>query len=79
MINFKVVVEFEVLMNVSIPVELRYKRRPEMDTNGFYGDTFSGGWGEFYPAGKRGIMHSNLWGNFKARFHRVSLDKTCLF
>ena len=24
-----------------------------MDTNGFYGDTFSGGWGAFYPARKR--------------------------
>ena len=24
-----------------------------MDTNGFYGDTFSSGWGDFYPARKR--------------------------
>ena len=31
------------------------KRRPEMDTNGFHGDTFSGGWGDFYPAGKRAV------------------------
>ena len=26
------------------------KRRPEMDTNGFYGDTFSSGFGDFYTA-----------------------------
>ena len=33
------------------------KRRPEMDTNGFYGDTFSSGWGDFYPARKRSYSH----------------------
>ena len=38
-------------------VVLRYKRgRPEMDTNGFYGDTFSSGWGDFYPARKRAMI-----------------------
>ena len=26
------------------------KRRPEMDTYGFHGDTFSGGFGDFHPA-----------------------------
>lgn len=31
----------------------RWKRRPEMDTNGFYGDTFSSGFGDFYTAKKR--------------------------
>lgn len=31
----------------------RPKRRPEMDTNGFYGDTFSSGFGDFYTARKR--------------------------
>ena len=30
------------------------QRRPEMDTNGFYGDTFSSGFGDFYTA-KRGL------------------------
>ena len=30
--------------------EGREKRRPEMDTNGFYGDTFSSGFGDFYTA-----------------------------
>merc|ERR1712018_820465 len=30
--------------------ETRAKRRPEMDTNGFYGDTFSSGFGDFYTA-----------------------------
>ena len=29
------------------------KRRPEMDGRGFYGDTFSSGFGDFYTA-KRG-------------------------
>ena len=29
------------------------KRRPEMDTHGFHGDTFSGGFGDFHPAKKR--------------------------
>jgi len=28
----------------------KLKRRPEMDTNGFYGDTFSSGFGDFYTA-----------------------------
>jgi len=32
------------------------KRRPEMDTNGFYGDTFSSGFGDFYTA-KRSSNH----------------------
>jgi len=32
------------------------KRRPEMDTNGFYGDTFSSGFGDFYTA-KRNSNH----------------------
>merc|ERR1719402_1258184 len=31
----------------------KWKRRPEMDTNGFYGDTFSSGFGDFYTAKKR--------------------------
>ena len=31
-----------------------FQRRPEMDTNGFYGDTFSSGFGDFYTA-KRGL------------------------
>ena len=31
----------------------RVRRRPEMDTNGFYGDTFSNGFGDFYTARKR--------------------------
>uniref|UniRef100_A0A0K2UV52 Uncharacterized protein n=1 Tax=Lepeophtheirus salmonis TaxID=72036 RepID=A0A0K2UV52_LEPSM len=26
------------------------KRNPEMDTNGFYGDTFNSGFGDFYPS-----------------------------
>merc|ERR1712083_672636 len=34
--------------------ELRGKRRPEMDTNGFYGDTFSSGFGDFYTAKRNG-------------------------
>merc|ERR1712032_1692020 len=34
--------------------ELRAKRRPEMDTNGFYGDTFSSGFGDFYTAKRNG-------------------------
>merc|ERR1712198_419218 len=32
----------------------RLKRRPEMDTNGFYGDTFSSGFGDFYTAKRNG-------------------------
>merc|ERR550519_1885143 len=35
------------------PRDNRPKRRPEMDTNGFYGDTFSSGFGDFYTAKKR--------------------------
>ena len=27
-----------------------------MDTNGFYGDTFSSGWGDFYPIRKRAML-----------------------
>merc|ERR1711934_250973 len=34
--------------------EVRAKRRPEMDTNGFYGDTFSSGFGDFYTAKRNG-------------------------
>merc|ERR1711944_373549 len=34
--------------------ETRAKRRPEMDTNGFYGDTFSSGFGDFYTAKRNG-------------------------
>lgn len=34
-------------------MRLSVKRRPEMDTNGFYGDTFSSGFGDFYTAKKR--------------------------
>merc|ERR1712055_595925 len=34
--------------------EMRAKRRPEMDTNGFYGDTFSSGFGDFYTAKRNG-------------------------
>merc|ERR1712037_795426 len=34
--------------------EARAKRRPEMDTNGFYGDTFSSGFGDFYTAKRNG-------------------------
>merc|ERR1712032_910142 len=34
--------------------ELRAKRRPEMDTNGFYGDTFSSCFGDFYTAKRNG-------------------------
>merc|ERR1712110_513770 len=34
--------------------EVRGKRRPEMDTNGFYGDTFSSGFGDFYTAKRNG-------------------------
>ena len=30
-----------------------------MDTNGFYGDTFSSGFGDFYTA-KRSIKNKNL-------------------
>ena len=36
-----------------------------MDTNGFYGDTFSGGWGNFYTARKRAYspkIHYNMVG-----------------
>jgi len=33
---------------------MRAKRRPEMDTNGFYGDTFSSGFGDFYTAKRSG-------------------------
>ena len=45
--------KFEPRLKRLFAVALRYKRRPEMDTNGFYGDTFSGGWGNFYTARKR--------------------------
>merc|ERR1711990_936093 len=34
--------------------EMRAKRRPEMDTNGFYGDTFSSGFGDFFTAKRNG-------------------------
>eukprot|EP00096_Caligus_rogercresseyi_P010381 TRINITY_DN3764_c0_g1_i1.p1 TRINITY_DN3764_c0_g1~~TRINITY_DN3764_c0_g1_i1.p1 ORF type:complete len:153 (-),score=11.70 TRINITY_DN3764_c0_g1_i1:854-1312(-) len=27
-----------------------FKRNPEMDTDGFYGDTFDSGFGDFYPS-----------------------------
>ena len=30
-----------------------------MDTNGFHGDTFSSGFGDFYPA-KRSVLDSKL-------------------
>ena len=33
------------------------QRRPEMDTNGFYGDTFSSGFGDFYTAKRDKIRH----------------------
>ena len=36
-------------------MRLSVKRRPEMDTNGFYGDTFSSGFGDFYTARKRDV------------------------
>ena len=29
------------------------QRRPEMDTDGFYGDTFSNGFGKFYTARRK--------------------------
>ena len=33
--------------------EADIKRRPEMDSNGFYGDTFSSGFGDFYTMKKK--------------------------
>ena len=51
-----------------------------MDTNGFYGDTFSGGWGDFYPARKRSVSakHPHKIGGNKIALRRsskVSLGK----
>merc|ERR1711962_362752 len=40
--------------------ELRAKRRPEMDTNGFYGDTFSSGFGDFYTAKRSGAGYGQV-------------------
>ena len=38
-----------------------FKRRMEMDTNGFYGDTFSSGFGDFYTAKRsKSIKKKNL-------------------
>ena len=50
--------------------EIEEKRAPEMDTNGFHGDTFSGGWGAFHTAKKRHFGSSLFRGanNFKPFF-----------
>ena len=42
--------------------EGKEKRRFEMNTNGFHGDTFSGGFGDFYTAKKRNpALESTAW------------------
>lgn len=38
------------LDTVPLIMNLHFQRRMEMDTNGFYGDTFSSGFGDFYTA-----------------------------
>jgi hypothetical protein len=40
----------------------REKRRFEMNTNGFYGDTFSGRFGDFYTAKKQSpALENKAW------------------
>merc|ERR1711963_1245978 len=46
--------ELSYVRRQALPRPHMTKRRPEMDTNGFYGDTFSSGFGDFYTA-KRGL------------------------
>ena len=42
-------------------IDQYFKRRMEMDTNGFYGDTFSSGFGDFYTAKRsKSIKNKNL-------------------
>eukprot|EP00090_Calanus_glacialis_P011329 TRINITY_DN19755_c0_g1_i1.p1 TRINITY_DN19755_c0_g1~~TRINITY_DN19755_c0_g1_i1.p1 ORF type:complete len:129 (-),score=21.01 TRINITY_DN19755_c0_g1_i1:203-556(-) len=44
---------FSLPASYAVSGNLRSKRKPEMDTYGFHGDTFSGGFGDFHPAKKR--------------------------
>ena len=53
---------------------MQYKRRPEMDVNGFYGDVFSHGRGDFYPIKKR-LINQGFTKNIKGLVQRLFLRK----